>query len=133
MSTAFHPQTDGQTEIVNQETERFLRTYVNYQQDDWDNWLPEAEAAINANPSATTGISPFFATNGYEPRMSFDLQLDPAPLPPKDSREKREQQRAKELAKSIQDRAQYLQEQITLSQSRIEQHSNTNRQPSLSY
>ena len=36
MSTAFHPETDGQTEIVNQETERFLHTYTNYQQDNWD-------------------------------------------------------------------------------------------------
>jgi hypothetical protein len=34
MSIAFHPETDGQTEIVNQETERFIQTYVNYQQDD---------------------------------------------------------------------------------------------------
>jgi hypothetical protein len=73
MSTAFHPETDGQTKRVNQEAKRFLRTYLNYQQDDWDEWLPEAKAAINANPSETTGISPFFATNGYEPRMTFDL------------------------------------------------------------
>jgi hypothetical protein len=88
---------------------------------------------MNANPSATTGISPFFATNGYEPRMSFDLQPEPAPLPPKDARERRERQRAEELAKSIQDRAQYLQEQIVLAQSRMEQHSNASRQPSPSY
>jgi hypothetical protein len=33
MSTVFHLKTDGQTKIVNQETERFIRTYVNYQQD----------------------------------------------------------------------------------------------------
>jgi hypothetical protein len=67
MSIAFHPETDGQTEIVNQETERFIWTYVNYQQDDWDDWLPKAEAVMNANPSSTTRISLFFATNGYEP------------------------------------------------------------------
>jgi len=133
MSTAFHPQTDGQTEIVNQETERFIRTYTNYQQDDWDTWLPEAEAAMNANPSATTGISPFFATNGYEPRMSFDLRPELAPLPPKDARKASERRRAERVAKAIQDRAQYLQEQITLAQSRMEQHSNANRQPSPSY
>jgi hypothetical protein len=36
--------------------------------------LPEAKVAINANPSKTTGISLFFATNGYKPRMTFDLQ-----------------------------------------------------------
>jgi hypothetical protein len=73
MSTAFHPETDGQTEIVNQETERFIRTFTNYQQDDWDEWLPEAEAAMNSNPSVTTGISPFLGSNGYEPHMTFDL------------------------------------------------------------
>ena len=73
MSTAFHPQTDRQTEIVNQETERFLRVYVSYQQDDQDEWLPEAKATMNSNPSATTGISPFIGTNGYKPNMTFDL------------------------------------------------------------
>jgi hypothetical protein len=67
MSIAFYPETDGQTEIVNQETERFIRTYVNYQQDNWDDWLPKAEAAMNTNPLSTTGISLFFATNGYKP------------------------------------------------------------------
>jgi hypothetical protein len=46
--------------------------------------------------------------------MSFNLQSAVAPLPPKDARERRERQRAKELARSIQDQAQYLQEQITL-------------------
>jgi hypothetical protein len=71
--TVFYPETDSQTEIVNQETKHFLRTYISYQQNNWDNWLPEAEAVINANPSATTGISPFFVTNGYKLQISFDL------------------------------------------------------------
>jgi hypothetical protein len=74
---------------------------------------------MNTNPLSTTGISLFFATNSYKPQISFDLQLAVAPLPPKDAREKRERQRTKELARSIQDQAQYLQEQITLAQSRM--------------
>ena len=41
--TAYHPQTDGQTERINQEIGTFLRYYVNYQQDDWTNWLAAAE------------------------------------------------------------------------------------------
>jgi hypothetical protein len=69
---------------------------------------------MNANSLSTTGISLFFATNSYKPQISFDLQPAVVPLPPKDAQERREQQRAKELVKSIQDRAQYLQEQITL-------------------
>lgn len=73
MSTAYHPESDGQTEIANQELERYLHTYVSYQQDDWDEWLEEAEVAVNSHPSETTGLSPFFATNGYEPSQPFDL------------------------------------------------------------
>ena len=72
LSTAFHPQTDGQSEIANQEMERYLRTYVNYQQNDWAKWLPIAEFAANANVSESIKMTPFFANLGYEPRMSFD-------------------------------------------------------------
>jgi len=43
LSTAYHSQTDGQTEIINQEIGVFLQHYVNYQQDDWMNWLAAAE------------------------------------------------------------------------------------------
>ena len=45
--TAYHPQTDGQTEHVNQELEQYLRVFVNERQDDWDEWLPMAEFAYN--------------------------------------------------------------------------------------
>jgi hypothetical protein len=107
MSTAFHPETDGQTEIVNQETERFIRVYTSYQQDDWDEWLPEAEAAMNSNPSATTGVSPFLGSNGYDPQMSFDLQPDPSltTLPPANTRDAKERQRAERFAKEIEKRS----------------------------
>ncbi len=46
-STAFHPQTDGQTERVNQEIEKYLRIFVNYRQTNWNDWLPLAEFAHN--------------------------------------------------------------------------------------
>ncbi|EEB90950.1 hypothetical protein MPER_10774 [Moniliophthora perniciosa FA553] len=42
-STAYHPQTDGQTERVNQELEEYLRLFVSHCQDDWDELLPLAE------------------------------------------------------------------------------------------
>ena len=41
--TAYHPQTDGQMERINQKIRTFLQHYVNYQQDDWMNWLAVAE------------------------------------------------------------------------------------------
>lgn len=77
LSTAFHPETDGQSEISNQEMERYLRSYVNYQQDDWSKWLAMAEFSSNASASASTTLSPFFVNQGYEPRMSFEpVEID---------------------------------------------------------
>jgi transposase InsO family protein len=46
-STAYHPQTDGQTERANQELEQYLRTFVNERQDDWDELLPLGEFTYN--------------------------------------------------------------------------------------
>ena len=56
---AYHLQTDGQTERINQEIGMFLQHYVNYQQDDWMNWLATAEFQYNDKKHATTGKIPF--------------------------------------------------------------------------
>jgi len=71
LSTAFHLQTDGQTERMNASMEQYLRVFVNYQQDDWVQWLPLAEFAANNGVSETTKCTPFFAVQGTNPRMSF--------------------------------------------------------------
>jgi hypothetical protein len=55
LSTAFHPQTDGQTERVNSVLEQYLRGYCNYQQDNWAELLSMAEFSYNNKVSATTG------------------------------------------------------------------------------
>jgi hypothetical protein len=67
LSTAFHPQTDGQTERLNQTLEQYLRSYVNQQQDNWVELLPLAQFAYNSAKSEATHTSPFFANYGYEP------------------------------------------------------------------
>jgi len=67
MSTAFHPQTDGQTERLNQTIEAYLRSFVNYEQDDWVNLLPMAEFANNNSVTTATGLSPFYANYGFHP------------------------------------------------------------------
>ena len=82
LSTPYHPQTDGQTERANGVLEQYLRAYVNYLQDDWEEMLHLAEFAMNNQASETTGISPFFANYGYDPRASpADESVAPPPPP----------------------------------------------------
>jgi hypothetical protein len=69
MSTAFHPQTDGQTERLNQTLEAYLRHFVNHQQDDWMTYLPMAQLAINNQMSSTTYQTPFWANHGRHPDL----------------------------------------------------------------
>jgi len=71
LCSAFHPETHGQTQRVNRIMEQYLRSCVNYQQDDWCQWLPMAEFMGNNDASETTGTSPFFANYGYDSRMNF--------------------------------------------------------------
>ena len=68
LSTAYHPETDGQTERTNQILEQYLRIYVNYEQNDWINLLPLAEFVYNNTTQSATGMSPFFANLGFHPR-----------------------------------------------------------------
>jgi hypothetical protein len=70
--TAFHSKTDKQSEIFNQKMKRYLRAYVNHQQDDWADWLFMTKYAFNAFISAITQIFSFFANYEFESRMSFD-------------------------------------------------------------
>ena len=67
LSTAYHPQTNGQTERMNQTIEQYLRNYVNYRQDNWVELLPTAQFAYNNAMHATTQESPFYANYGYHP------------------------------------------------------------------
>jgi len=59
LSTAYHPQTDGQIERINQEIGIFLRHYVNYQQDNWTEWLVAVEFQYNDKKHTATGQTPF--------------------------------------------------------------------------
>jgi len=74
LSTAFHPQTDGQTERMNQELEQYLRMFIDHQQEQWPEWLGTAEFAYNNKVQTSTKVSPFKANNGRDPRMGFELR-----------------------------------------------------------
>lgn len=75
MSTAFHPQTDGQTERTNRTLEEMLRHYVSPCQDDWDEHLPACQFAYNSSKHESTSMSPFAANYGYEPDAPIDAVL----------------------------------------------------------
>ena len=64
LSTAFHPQTDGQTERTNGILEQYLRAYVNYQQDNWSELLPMAEFSYNNSYQETIKTTPFYTNYG---------------------------------------------------------------------
>ena len=66
MSTAYHPQTDGQTEVANKALEQQLRHYVSYHQDNWDDCLVLCEIATNSSVQTSTGYSPYFLNYGQE-------------------------------------------------------------------
>jgi hypothetical protein len=73
-STAYHPQTDGQTERVNQEMEQYVRIFANERQDDWDELLPMGEFAYNNHVHSSTQQTPFMVDTGRHPRMGFEPQ-----------------------------------------------------------
>ena len=74
LSTSYYPQTDGQTERMNQELEQYLRFFIDYRQKDWPEWLASAEFAVNNKMHLTTKISPFMANYRREMRMGVDLR-----------------------------------------------------------
>jgi len=75
-TSGYHPKANSQAEWTNQTLEQYLRIYCNYQQDNWSELLPLAEFAYNNAPSATTGVSPFFANKRYHPNLIVYLERD---------------------------------------------------------
>jgi len=70
--TAYHPQTDGQTERINQELEQYLRVFINHRQERWPDWLGTAEFVYNNKIHAVTKTLPFKVNYGQDPRMGFE-------------------------------------------------------------
>jgi len=76
ISTAYHPETNGQTECVNQEVEQYLHIFVNYRQDNWADWLSLAEFSYNNKVNKSTGHSPFMLNWGRNPRKGNDVKRE---------------------------------------------------------
>ena len=74
LSTAYHPETDRQTERTNQKLEQYLRMYINHRQNNWAKWLATAEFAFNNKVHTAIKMSLFQANYGREPRIDFDIR-----------------------------------------------------------
>jgi len=74
LSTAFHPQMDGQTEQMNQELEQYLQFFIEHRQKDWPEWLAVAEFTVNNKVHMATKVSPFMANYGKKLRMGGDIR-----------------------------------------------------------
>lgn len=74
LSTANHPQTDGQTERLNQAIEHYMRVFCAYEQNDWADKVAMAEFVYNSAVHATLGISPYEALYGFQPRGPPDIE-----------------------------------------------------------
>lgn len=79
-TTAYHPQSNGQTERMNRVLEDMLRHYVNNRQDNWDKLLPMLEFAVNNSYQSSVDNTPFFLNYGKHPRTPADLHL-PSDVP----------------------------------------------------
>lgn len=126
LSTAYHPETDGQSENANQVLEQYLRAYVNYLQNDWVNWLPLAEFAANNHRSETTGVTPFYAAYGQHPRMGNELPLSTRPIP---VRQQLDINAADKFAEGMKELTDFLHAEMGLAQTRHADQADKSRSP----
>ena len=122
LSTAYHPQTDGAPERMNQEIQAYLWAYVSYLQKDWGDLLLAAQLALNNRESAATRVSPFFVEHGFHVEP---LSIEDPDEPPQNL----EEGKADALLSRLQEATEYMQAVIAASQQRQEEAANSRRAP----
>ena len=122
-SSAFHPETDGQTERANQDVETKLRAYCNEQQDNWADFISMAEFADNNQESSATGMTPFFFNYGYHPRMSFTPDDTEYPT----TRERLASRTAGSIVQRMQESLEYGKKNLEVAQARMMEQANRHR------
>lgn len=126
LSTAFHPQTDGQTEIMNQYIDQRLRPFVNHYQDNWSQLIPMMDYAQLTLPHESIGMSPFELLKGFTPRNSWDWNRTTKPAT---VREKLSQEQAQEYARRMHDAWDVAKSCIKQAQDKKERDVNKHRKP----
>ena len=116
MSSSYHPQSDGQTERLNQSMETFLRCFANACPSKWSSWLPLAEFWYNTTTHSAIGRSPFEALYGHPPRHFGISVLDAISIP--------------ELSSWLTDRSvmtELIQQHLARAKERMKRHADKNR------
>jgi len=126
LSTAFHPQTDGQTEIMNQYIDQRLRPFVSHYQDNWSELIPMMDYAQLTLHHESIGMSPFELLKGFKPRTTWDWDQ---PKKPASAREKLNREQAMEFAQRMHDAWSVAKANITLAQQKKERDVNRHRRP----
>ncbi len=73
LTTAHHPQADGQTEVLNQRLEIALRAYIGPERNNWARLLDALQLAYNSGMHSSTKFSPAYLLRGYQPRTALNL------------------------------------------------------------
>ena len=119
LTTAYHPQGDGQTEIMNKAIEKMIRAFCVGLQNDWDEYLDLLEFAYNSAVNTTTGYSPFFLNYGREPARPIDVALDVKPNSPVET--------INQLLAKLKDAKSKASEQVKLAQDRMKHYADKKR------
>ena len=128
LSTAYHPQTDGQTENANQWIDQRLRPFVNAFQDNWSKLIHAVDYAAAALPHDSTGLSSFQVELGYQPRMDIDWSR------PKDTitvseHIRKARQDARQQIRRIHEAWEWCKAQIAKAQEKQQVQANKHRRP----
>jgi hypothetical protein len=124
LSTAYHPQTDGQTEIMHQYLDQRLRPFVNHFQDNWSELLPLMDYAQATLPHDSTGFAQIQIEMGYLPRTSFDWKNAEEPLT---VRERLSREKAQDFTSRLHDAWLQTRENIKKAQESMERQANERR------
>lgn len=127
LSSAHHPETDGQTENANKIMKNYLRAYIGYAQDNWVDFLPDAEFSANNHINVSTGMTPFFADHGFHPRSGIE--------PPRayERKGKAEILHADKIVERQEAMRNWLRNELTWAQEEQARHANKGRQPHPDY
>jgi transposase InsO family protein len=125
LSTAYHKQTDGQTEIMNKYIDQRLRPFVNFHQDNWSELIPLMDHAQMTLPHSSIGMAPYRLKFGLDPRTSWDWNSPKATNP----REQLNYEEATTLADRMHSVWDWAKENMQKAQEKMQKSVNQHRRP----